>query len=270
MIDNQIENFTQDDLKNILNNIIEDKFKVHCPDWLYYAKPNEKKGLYILSKVIKHKGEKIFKTQLTKTKEEESDMNKLTFEEAFKRYHKRKNISSYSDFYGGNVDDKYKYNNILKFKEFTNLNYAEMIRSPYHEYIQRWIGLEKSEQYKEWVLDFVRSFLATTRSNRKFVTHHNEMFKDFKRNDKFTVHAPLLPQGTKVVERIPTLEEMRARLNLDKKEEFKINPDTVYNDSLKNLESIKKMKMELINGKKDLLKGIYQSNPSSIYQEVYK
>lgn len=60
----------------------------------------------------------MFKTQLSKTKDEENDVNNLTLEEAYKRYQKRKNNSSYSDFYGANVDEKYKYNNIFKYKDF--------------------------------------------------------------------------------------------------------------------------------------------------------
>ena len=112
---------SDEELKNLLYPLINPIYKAHISDWIFYAKPNEKKGLYILSKVIKHKGQKMFKTQLTKTKEEENDTSKLTLEEAYKRYQKRKIVSSYSEFYGGSQDDKYKYNNILKFKDFENV-----------------------------------------------------------------------------------------------------------------------------------------------------
>ena len=115
------DNSSEEELKNILNNIIAHDYKTHISDWIYYAKPNEKKGLFILSKVVKHKGQKLFKTQLNKTKEEENDVNKLTLEEAYKRYQRRKVVSSYSEFYGGNLDQKYKYNNILKYKDFENV-----------------------------------------------------------------------------------------------------------------------------------------------------
>jgi hypothetical protein len=114
--------FTSDiELKSFLDNLITTDYKKNISDWIYYAKPNEKKGLFILSKVIKHRGEKMFKTQLNKTKEEVNDVTKLTMEEAYKRYQKRKIVSSYSEFYGGNLDDKYKYNNILKYKDFENV-----------------------------------------------------------------------------------------------------------------------------------------------------
>jgi hypothetical protein len=43
-------------------------------------------------------------------------------EEAFKRYQKRKMCSNYQDMYGASLDDKYKYNNILKYKSFENVS----------------------------------------------------------------------------------------------------------------------------------------------------
>ena len=61
---------TNEELMSLLIPIISPEYNVNIKDWLYYAKPNEKNGLYIISKVIKHKGEKIFRTQLTKTKED--------------------------------------------------------------------------------------------------------------------------------------------------------------------------------------------------------
>jgi hypothetical protein len=121
---NSKDDYTSDErLKQNLDIIIDAKYKNNITDWIYYAKPNEKKGLYILSKVVKHRGQKLFKTQLIKTKDEEKDLSKLTLEEAYKRYQKKKNVSSYSDFYGGNVDDKYKYNSILKYKDFANVKF---------------------------------------------------------------------------------------------------------------------------------------------------
>jgi len=118
---NKTESVSEEELRSMLMDIISDNHKAHITDWIYYAKPNEKKGLHILSKVIKNKGQKIFKTQLIKTKEEENDIGKLTMEEAYKRYQRKKIVSSYAEFYGGNLDEKYKYNNILNFKEFENV-----------------------------------------------------------------------------------------------------------------------------------------------------
>ena len=119
---NKTDEFTSDqELRKILEDIIPSSYKSHISDWIYYAKPNEKKGLYILSKVINSKGQQIFKTQLVKTKENNNDLSKLTLEEAYKRYQKGKNMSSYAEYYGANLDDKYKYNNILKFKDFENV-----------------------------------------------------------------------------------------------------------------------------------------------------
>ena len=81
---------SNEELSTLLKQLIDPKYQKNISDWLYYAKPNEKKGLYILSKVIKHRGEKIFKTQLTKSKEDKYDINKLTMDEAFRRYQSKK------------------------------------------------------------------------------------------------------------------------------------------------------------------------------------
>ena len=96
----QIPFLSNDELAALLKQLIDNKYQKNIPDWLYYAKPNEKKGLYILSKVIKHRGEKIFKTQLTKSKEDKNDVCKLTMEEAFKRYQK-KNIKHHTKIFMG-------------------------------------------------------------------------------------------------------------------------------------------------------------------------
>jgi hypothetical protein len=156
------------------------------------------------------------------------------------------------------------------------LNYAEYIKKDVHAYIQAWVGIEKTEQYKEYVLDFIRSFCSTVRSNRKFITHNKDTLKNFKQTDKFTSHAPYVQnRSNKIVERIPTLEEMRARLNLDVNnynttKESGAEEGTVYNDNIKNQEEIKKRKLELMNGNKNLIKGIYANTTTSCYQEVFK
>jgi len=194
-------------------------------------------------------------------------MKKLT-----KGTRKKKTMSSYSEFYGGNLDEKYKYNNILKYKDFQNLNYAEFLISEIHPYVQAWISIEKTEQYKEYVLDFLRSFLSTIKSNRSFVTQKNEHYKNFKQTDKFTSHAPFVQARStiKLSERVPTVEEMTARLNLAKAAFDANTGEVVYNDNIQNQDEMKKRKIELISGTKNLLKGIYNNTTSSNYQETFK
>ncbi|MCQ2819055.1 MAG: hypothetical protein MJ252_17470 [archaeon] len=266
------EFMSKTELESILDQIIAAPYKCHINDWLYYAKPNEKKGLYILSKVVKYKGEKMFKTQLTTTTEDKFDISKLTLEEAFRRYQQKKCQSSYTDFYGGAVDQKFKYNNILHCRQFQHLNYAEFINKDYHYYIQQWINIEKTEQYKEYVLDFLRSFLATIRSNRKFVTNYHEDYKESKPWDKFSTHAVYLDNRTPIEVNNPTIEEMQEKLALERQAiiDKEKNSGIVYNDQIQNQEEIKKRKEELSNGQKNLLKGIYNNVTVTSYQDTYK
>ena len=246
------------ELESILDLLIIPEYKCHISDWLYYAKPNEKKGLFILNKVVKYKGEKMFKTQLTKSKEEQYDVSKLTLEAAFQRYQQKKCQSSYTDFYGGAVDQKFKYNNILQYRQFQHLNYAEFIKKEYHYYIQQWINIEKTEQYKEYVLDFLRSFLATIRSNRKFVTQYSEDYKNSKPWDKFSTHAVYLDNRTPIEVNNPTIEEMQEKLALERQAilDKEKNSGIVYNDQIQNQEETKKRKEELENNKLEIKEAI--------------
>ena len=41
--------------------------------------------------------------------------------EAYKRYQKKKITSNYTEQFGGNMDDKFKYNNIFKYKDFEHV-----------------------------------------------------------------------------------------------------------------------------------------------------
>ena len=269
--DQSIPFMSNEELTKLLNQIIDPKYQKNIKDWLYYAKPNEKKGLYILSKVTKHRGEKIFRTQLTKTKEEKFDVDKLTLDDAFRRYQQKKYQSSYTDFFGGVVDEKFRFNNIFQYKKFQHLNYAEFIRKEYYNFIQNWLNIEKSEQYKEYVLDFLRSFLATIRSNRTGVTQYREDYKNPKPWDKFNSQATFVDRAQVPIHHV-TIEEMQAKLEMERQKiiEQEKNSDVQFNDQIQNQEEMKKRKMELINGNKNLLKGVYVGNISSNYQESYK
>lgn len=87
--------------------------------------PSEKKGLFILSKVHKHKGQKIFKTQIRKTQEEMNSLENLTLKEAYRRVRQKSAMktTTYGEFYGSNVDQKYKFDNILANKDFAKVKF---------------------------------------------------------------------------------------------------------------------------------------------------
>ena len=259
------------ELTNILKQLIDPKYQKNISDWLYFAKPNEKKGIYLLSKVVKHRGEKIFKTQLVKSKEDKYDINKLTMDEALKRYQARKFQTSYQDFYGGSVDQKFQYNNIFRYKNFQHLNYAEFIKKEYYNYIQNWLKIEKSEQYKEYVLDFLRSFLSTIKNNTKYVTQYKDDYQDSKPWDKYNSQATVIERVQPPVH-TTTIEEMQAKLELERQAilEKERKSGIVFNDQIQNQEEMKKRKQELVNGQKNLLKGIYAGNVTSNYQDSYR
>lgn len=109
-----MQEFSESNLKELCYQIIEPKFQKNITDWLFDARPNERKGLFIISKIIKHKGEMAFKDKLDQKPEQEE----LSMENAYKRYQKRALTSTYIDEFCLTVDPKFKYNNILKYKKF--------------------------------------------------------------------------------------------------------------------------------------------------------
>lgn len=115
-----MEVFSEKNLKELLHKIIKEKYIKNIDDWLFDAKPNERKGLFLISKIINCKGEKAFKSKLD---QETSD--ELSMENAYKRYQKRAMSSTYIDDFCHTVDPKFKYNNILKFKKFELVSYVK-------------------------------------------------------------------------------------------------------------------------------------------------
>lgn len=264
-------NLPKEALDQIMRRLIIPTYQNHISDWLYFAKPNEKRGLIILGRIIDNHGEKVFETDLNKTKEEKLDANGLSLLEALRRYQQRKMQSSYTDFFGGNVDQKFQYNNIFQYKKWQHLNYAEFIKKEYNNFIQNWLLLEKTELYKEYVLEFLRSFMATIRCNRKFVTQYSEDYRDCKPWDKYTVQATF-DDRAQIETHNPTIEEMQAKLEMERQAiiDKERNSGITFNDQIQNQEEMKKRKKELVNGQKNLLKGIYAGNISSNYQDSYK
>lgn len=64
-----------------------------------------------------------------------------------------------------------------------------------------------------------------------------------------------------------TIEELRARLNLDGKKDI---PQEDPNSISAMAEESRKRKQELVNGHKNLLKGIYNNITTTLYNETFK
>ena len=97
---------------------------------------------------------------------------------------------------------------------------------------------------------------------------------NYKSCDKFTNHAPNYQtnSNTKLKERYPTYEEMRAKLNLNSKDgaDGKREPIVFRNIGYVSSDETRKRKLELMKGAKDLIKGIPPTSLTSNYQEIYK
>ncbi len=87
----------------------------------------------------------------------------------------------------------------------------------------------------------------------------------------FSKHAAFMVQTKVKPLHLPTTEELRERFGLDElKKKYMNKPPIKFNDNIENMNEIKKMKSELVNGQKNLLKGIYTDTVQSQYKESYK
>jgi len=108
----------------------------------------------------------------------------------------------------------------------------------------------------------------------KYTKILREEFVNYKPYDKYTNHAPNYQTNltVKLKERFPTYEEMRAKYNLDSKENFdlKKEPIQIRNIGYTSQEETRQRKLELMRGAKDLLRGIAPTSITSCYQDVYR
>ncbi len=94
--------------------------------------------------------------------------------------------------------------------------------------------------------------------------------QNFKKTDKFTTHATYgqIKGNSNLNNRMPTVEEMRARFKLDTyKPPVDDNKNESYNN---NFEEMAKMKQQFINGGSGIIGGIHNVTSGTTYQENFK
>ena len=80
----------------MLEQAIKKEFQHQFKDWIYGAKHIEKKGLYLISKIIKYNGKGVFSDY--KHLKPQADINDLTYKVAFERAKNRNTSTSRRDF----------------------------------------------------------------------------------------------------------------------------------------------------------------------------
>ena len=211
-------NKEQPDLAAILKEIIRDEYKCHITDFLVGARVNEKKGLFLVSKIVKHKGEKKF-TELSSLKPE-IDINQMNFKAAAERY-KNKSVSTcYKDEFKTN--QRFLYKNIFQERDIGETSYSEPLTPIVTQYIRNWLRNETCEYYKDQVLEFLRGFYSTVKSNKVYTTVKQFEYPAYKRYENFSKKQFF--EGQKNYNKNPaplTVEEVRKIL--------KISPCTLQN-----------------------------------------
>lgn len=92
-----------------------------------------------------------------------------------------------------------------------------------------------------------------------------------RKGDFYNKHGTFITDNKSKPLKILTTEELREKLGIDEmKKRLESKPPIIYNDNIKEFQEIERKKKELINGQKNLLKGIYPDTISTVYKESFK
>lgn len=266
---------SEPDLSSTLQQIIKQEYNHHIKDWSFAAKPNEKKGLYLISKIMKY-GEK-WVCDSNKPIEKETIQDLISYKAALINYGKLSSSSTYKNHYTSSKDFVYK--NVFNNKELKEMTYSKILTSQAADYISNWIKNEQSEEYKNHVLEFLRAFNSTVNQNtNRYETVQRRDFISYNKNDLFT-NLSFFSNGSHQKDKLlnVSIDEMRKNLKIDElkeKYDLKYGAKSPINVGAYNYESqelINQKKQELIRGNKNLIKGICGGTTNtSTYLELYK
>lgn len=283
---------TNQELLPILKKTLNYDSQMHYNDWLFGCKPNEKKGLFLLGKIYDNRGLLPFKTK--EKKDNNIDIaNDLTYKAAIYRYNKRSNLSTYKNAYDYTNFENDKsnttlYKNIFQERNIDQLPYSQILNISCLHALKNWLAIEHTEEYKDLVLEFLRSFYTTVKFNSKdYKTTKHMSYTPFKEhelysNKPFFDKASLYHNANSLSKnkgnKLMTMEEMRNYLKIDELKN-KLNKNIELYEKTKKQQEVSNMdhynmlnkkKEELIRGNCNLLKGIYGNTNSSVYQENFK
>lgn len=264
---------SEPDLSPTLIQIIKPEFHKHIEDWSFAAKPNEKKGLYLISKIMKYQGNGTFDN---KDPEKNAIHENASYKEALTKFGKRSSSTTYKSSYTSSKNFVYK--NIFSDKELNEMPYSRVLTQRATEYLSKWIKLEQSEHFKNHVLEFLRAIYSTINLNSSgFETIQRRDFGTYNKCDMFTSKSFFSNANSKSKPINISLDEMKKNLKIDDlKEKFnlKYSKQADLHVGAYNYESqelINQKKQELMRGNKNLIKGVYGSCiTTSTYLELYK
>lgn len=265
---------SEPDLTSTIIQIIKPEFHRHIADWSFAAKPNEKKGLYLISKIMKYGGNGIFEDKETENKTKND--NSSSYREALIEFSKRSSSTTYKSSYTSSKNFVYK--NIFTDKELKDMPYSKILTAQATDCLSKWIKLEYSENYKNHVLEFLRAIYSTINLNCSgFATIQKQEYGTYSKKDLFSSKSFFANANVKSKPINISIDEMRKNLKIeDLKEKFnlKYSKQAELHVGAYNYESqelINQKKQELMRGNKNLIKGVYgHSTTTSTYLELYK
>lgn len=131
-------------------------------EWVERINDDNKKGLRVIQKVLEVDGKKKFKKDNETTQNKElliKDVFSIPFEQAQREFRKMTNVTNYSTNFGlrSKAADDYE---ILRYKKFSQIRIATILRPDVNATIDRWLQINDDEIYAKRIYFTVRDIFT--------------------------------------------------------------------------------------------------------------
>jgi hypothetical protein len=166
---------------NILGELLREPgpmlVKLHT--WIEKISEDNKKGLRVIHKILEVDGKKRFKPDGTvkdgRTDLLMKDVNSVPIEDAQREFRKLTNVSQYATFFGSRPKMSHDYE-ILKYKKFSQLRIASILKPHVIQTIERWLAINDQEEFTKRIYYTVRDVFTIVRNQEPPVSLHKHEF----------------------------------------------------------------------------------------------
>jgi hypothetical protein len=218
---------------------------------LQTATKDEIKGLKVVQAIVKHKGQKRFKTQ--------EKVERYDIDQARSDIRRRTMTSFYTSQFSSMSPDRHHVSEILKYKRLPELNYSQILQPQALQCIENWLKLDDDPSFKDLLITFLQGMHSVCKINENLpVTSNQETFHWFSKDEKERMNFPISVKSTtnkffsKAKSRSVVAEQVKPDMNRSFYE------PKFYQDRM-----VRKMR-----GSGDFINWVYDQN-ASMYQQSF-
>lgn len=219
--------------------------------WLQTATKDEIKGLKVVQAIVKHKGQKRFKTQ--------EKVERFDIDQAKTDIRRRTMTSYYTSQYSSMSPARSHVSEILKYKKLSELNYSQILQHQVLQFIENWLHLDDEASFKDLMITFLQGLHSVCKINENMpVTSNQETFHWFSKDEKARMNFPISVKNTQT----KFYERKKSRSVVAEDPKLSLNK-TFYEPKFYQERMVRKMR-----GSGDFINWVYEQN-ASMYQQSF-